>query len=132
MKFFKRPPLQTVRRRFLWWPKKVVYVEYGYHPIPGAEKVKFYPGWYDQGPGGFTVPSHSFAAANWPPRNVKPEHCGGMVVPVQHELKKTIDAWVWLEYVLEELQMTSLGDRSYSKWWPTAHRKQWNLWHEYY
>ncbi len=132
MKFFKRPPLDTVRRRFLWWPEKVVRFEYAYRPIPGAEKIRFYPGWYDTGVSGLLHPGHTNQSTRWPPVGVKQERCGGMVAPVVGGMRSLHNEWIWLEYVLEELQVVNHTDRSNTVWRPAEHRKQWNLWHEYY
>ncbi len=135
MKFFRKPPLGTIRKKFSWLPHKVVLFEYEYRPIEGAEKVRFHPGWADNGPSGIGLITGIPAAPAmaWPPRHVKPEHCGGWVVPVRHEYNAKRDYWVWFEYRLEELAPMQHRDNiSTSVWQPTLHRKQWNLWHEYY
>ena len=108
--------------------------EYEYRPIPGAEKIKFYPGWHDSGPVGLnTVYAARPTRNSWPPSGVKQEQCGGMVAPVEHRCLAVRDCWIWLEYQLEELHpIQHRNNHSTSEWYPTHHRKQWNLWHEYY
>ena len=136
MKFFRKPPLGTVRKKFSWLPHKGMLLEYEYRPIEGAEKVRFHPGWVDNGPSGIgpVMGIPAAPAMAWPPRHVKPAHCGGWVVPVRHECNAQRDYWVWLEYRLEELVPIQHRhrDEPTSEWRPTLHRKQWNLWHEYY
>jgi hypothetical protein len=135
MKFFRRPPLNSVRRRFAWWPTRITLFNYGYRPIKGAEPIKFYPGWTDD-LGGFGVPN-KYPSPAYPSvanRNIRQELCGGMVVPVTHMSEAVNDEWVWLEWNLEQLSTMSdrNGNNMRTGWIPTLHRKQWNLWHEYY
>lgn len=133
MKLFQKPPLNSVRKKFAWLPRRVTLYEYDFCPRPGAEKIRFYPGWNDGITGFGMNGGHTRTPTRWPPQNIKQSACGGMVVPVEHRCLAVRDCWIWLEYQLEELHpVQHRNDRSTSEWVPMPHRKQWNLWHEYY
>ena len=122
MKFFKKPPIRSVRKRFAWLPVKQCIMHGMYVAHPDDKKlIPFEPGWHEK---------NNYPTSRAKPMFAKSEHCGGMVHPVQWRTATVYDHWVWLDWVVEEL--TADHDDSPSTYWrPYYLPKQWSIFHEY-
>jgi hypothetical protein len=126
VKFFERPAVGTVRKRFAWWPVKRTLIRFKYIPDPTQNLIPFEPGWHEalHLPTGFTTGGRPKPI----PTAAEKMRMGGYVRPCQYGAVTTDDGWRWLEWVVDKLEMES--DQK-SKWRPMELPKQWSLFHEY-
>ncbi len=132
MKFFRKPPLFTVRRRFAWWPRKLLEIREKWFAI-GAEQVFYEPGWHQNygAPVGYTALASRYGR-NKPARPPVPTNLG-RVTPVEFKPVNWFDHWIWLEHYLEFYDSSTSypGAPTDSLWRHFVMPEQWNLWHEY-
>jgi hypothetical protein len=125
----RKPPLNSIRRKFLWWPRKICLIYNELRPEHGATLQPFVPGFHQAYPGAYV----SRAQGN---KN-NTGQCGGSVMsPVNWRVFAEYDGWYWLEWIVQQRQVSSTGDPigegTVTKWRVIQPRKQWNLWHEYF
>jgi hypothetical protein len=124
---FKAPRIHSVRKRFLWWPKRIALLEGEYRAEKGWSLQLFTPGFHSQG-GYYSPPSTS--------KKRKGATAGGMVaMPVTWGREQIYDGWYWLEWVVEEYQDATDGPSSTRRplrWHIVPPRKQWALFFEYF
>jgi hypothetical protein len=128
MKFFRKPPLNTIRKRFTWWPTHHVSFQGVLKPVVGASLIPFVPGFHNQ---------NSLLPPPTPrKKNMRGQATGGGMVmaPVEWTTETPDNCWMWLEWVLEKHEQFH-RDNGYglpgTRWNPMVCPQQWNLWHEY-
>jgi hypothetical protein len=127
MRFFRKPPLNTIRKRFTWWPTYHVSFRGEMRPVVGAKLIPFVPGFHNQN--GLLAPPPS-------KKNILGQATGGGMVmaPVEWTTETPDNCWMWLEWILERHEQFH-RDNGYglagTRWNPMVCPQQWNLWHEY-
>lgn len=121
MKFFKGPPVGTVRKRFAWLPVRQllfhgVYIADPMDPV----QIPYTPGWNSN----HGIPVGVRAARATAGRS------GGMVTPVTWATRTVYDHWAWLEWVVER-RSTSRSAEDFADWQPYYLPRQWSLFYEY-
>lgn len=133
MKFLRKPPLFTVRKRFAWWPHYLFEIRAKYFAT-GAEKVFYEPGWHHNinSPQGFTGAFPMTASGR---RHTAPARSANMgkVTPVTLAPVNWFDSWIWLEHYLVCYDSSNNypGAPRNSRWRHFSLPEQWNVWHEY-
>lgn len=123
MRFFQKPMIGTLRKRFTWWPTKVLIVTTKMTAVRGAAPIPYLPGVSGNYP-----QTLSFA------RHAKKPTGGGTYIPVEHKSINRTDCWLWLEPYLAVYEFQSTGYRQgpvKTGWQPYPLPKQWNVFYEY-
>lgn len=125
MRFFKKPPVGTIRKRFVWWPRRrteffIKVFELGQPAVPYVPGILGGNGLMPPGSGQSTGRRKAGAPTG-----------GGMVTP-SYRNQDVRSYWVWLEWVLEELTHTQVyGQAAVFRWAPHTSQPQSCIWDEY-
>ena len=131
MKFFRKPLVNSVRKRFAWLPHKM-YEMRGKWIATGQPDINYEPGWHYNGPSALNFSSPPRHTASSRRRGVAASVPNmGRVTPVSMEPVNWYDHWIWLEHYLERLNAGHNGAHGVTQWIHCPMPEQWNVWDEY-
>lgn len=130
MKFFRKPLVGSVRKRFAWLPHKLVEMRGRMVAITGAVPIPYEQGWSRniQFSSMSVQTNHRYPGGKSAAKQKRNE---GMVIPVELKAVNWYDHWIWLEHYLQH-NLMDIGSRgARTRWQHYPMPEQWNLFHEY-